>query len=56
MDDDKLTAGREIGVDVKRASEMPGVSARRIMLVLLVATPLAVLAYGLVAWLRGWRG
>jgi alpha-1,2-mannosyltransferase len=52
--DDELIAGREIGVDVKRASEMPGVSARRILLVLLVAVPLVFLAYGLVAWLRGW--
>jgi alpha-1,2-mannosyltransferase len=52
--DDELLAESEIGVDVKRASEMPGVSARRILLVLLVAVPLVFLAYGLVAWLRGW--
>jgi alpha-1,2-mannosyltransferase len=33
---------------------MAGVSTRRIMLGLLVAVPLVFLAYGLVAWLRGW--
>src|ERR1700677_770446 len=54
MDGDKLSAGSGIGVDVKRASEIPGVSARRIMLVLLAAVPLVFLAYGLVAWQRGW--
>jgi alpha-1,2-mannosyltransferase len=47
-------AARQSGGNLKGASEMAGVFTRRIMLVLLVAVPLVCLAYGLVAWSRGW--